>query len=154
MIKLNKLTDYAIVILTYLAGSKKQFCTVTKISDATQLPQPTVAKLMKQLSKLNLVSASRGAYGGYQLNIEPSKMSIADVIKKFEGSSPVTACNSPNSQACALNQCCTLGPLWHKIHQELMAVLKNYTIESFVHHEELSTFILQSQKQPREKFNA
>ncbi len=141
MIKLNKLTDYAIVILTYLAKGEKQFYTVNKIVDATTLPQPTVAKLMKQLSKLDLVSATRGAQGGYQLNIDPSDTTLADIVKAFEGPVSVTNCNSPNSKTCMIKQCCTLGPIWNKIDRELMSVLQNYTIQTLAHYEELSHFM-------------
>ncbi len=99
---------------------------------------------MKQLSKLDFVTANRGAQGGYQINFDPAAMTLDTIVKALEGPVSVTPCNSETSTICILNQCCTLGPLWNKINGELMGVLGTYTIDDFVKHDELNFFVTQA----------
>ena len=69
MIKLNKITDYAVVILGLLSSRYPNKFSTSKISEDTGLPVPTVAKVCKLLNKANLILAGRGANGGYYCEI-------------------------------------------------------------------------------------
>ena len=51
MIKLNKITDYAVVILGLLSSRYPNKFSTSKISVDTGLPVPTVAKVCKLLNK-------------------------------------------------------------------------------------------------------
>ena len=66
MLRLSKLTDYAVVVLVRLdSGSQVQ--TSPGIAATTGIPEPTVAKVLKTLSGAALVTSQRGARGGYRL---------------------------------------------------------------------------------------
>ena len=64
MFKVNKLTDYATVVLIEIARSP-EVRSSQHLADKTGIPGPTVAKLMKSLAKAGLVASRRGAGGGY-----------------------------------------------------------------------------------------
>ncbi len=78
MLRLSKLTDYAVVVLIRLAedhccggvvaaSSCLPVQTSPGIAAATGIPEPTVAKVLKSLSAADLVLSQRGARGGYRL---------------------------------------------------------------------------------------
>ena len=67
MLRLSKLTDYAVVVLVRLAGMDG-VQTSPGIAAATGIPEPTVAKVLKTLAAGDMVSSQRGARGGYRLN--------------------------------------------------------------------------------------
>ncbi len=67
MLRLSKLTDYAVVVLVRLSGMEG-VQTSPGIAAATGIPEPTVAKVLKNLAASDLVSSQRGARGGYRLN--------------------------------------------------------------------------------------
>src|SRR5258708_16670210 len=71
MLRLSKLTDYAVVVLVRLdAGAEVQ--TSPGIAARTGIPEPTVAKVLKSLSAAALVTSQRGARGGYRLAPPPA----------------------------------------------------------------------------------
>ena len=83
MIKLNKITDYAVVILGLLSSRYPNKFSTSKISEDTGLPVPTVAKVCKLLNKANLILAGRGANGGYYCEIAPSEINVADIVESI-----------------------------------------------------------------------
>ena len=82
MFKVNKLTDYATVVLIEIARSR-EVRSSQHLADKTGIPGPTVAKLMKSLNKAGLVASRRGAGGGYALGRAAGAITIADVIQRL-----------------------------------------------------------------------
>ena len=66
MLRLSKLTDYAVVVLVRLA-SGETVQTSPGIAASIGIPEPTVAKVLKALTCYGLVGSQRGARGGYRL---------------------------------------------------------------------------------------
>lgn len=60
MLKLNKLADYATVVLTALATAPTRVLNGQALSAQTHIPAPTVAKVLKALTRGGLVTSSRG----------------------------------------------------------------------------------------------
>ena len=67
MLRLSKLTDYAIVVMTALGRNPEQVLSASGVAQASHLELPTVSKLLKQLARGGLVVSFRGAKGGYQI---------------------------------------------------------------------------------------
>ncbi|MDD3181993.1 MAG: SUF system Fe-S cluster assembly regulator [Alphaproteobacteria bacterium] len=92
MLRMSKLADYAFIILTQMATNSGQTWSAASLSMETTLPLPTVAKLMKLLSKHDIVAAQRGASGGYRLSRFSNKISIANIIEAVDGPIRLTEC--------------------------------------------------------------
>jgi len=68
MLKLNKMTDYAVVCLGMLGRKPDRFMSASELSKETGLKLYTVQKILKViLAKSDLLKAERGVYGGYTL---------------------------------------------------------------------------------------
>ena len=81
MIKLSKMTDYAVVCLGMLARNPGSSMSATELSKETGLALYTVQKLLKLLvSKSDFIKANRGALGGYMLNKNSSEISVVEII--------------------------------------------------------------------------
>jgi FeS assembly SUF system regulator len=94
MFRLNKLTDYGIVLMAHVARSAEQTPhTARSLAKATRLPLPTVGKLLRQLSDAGLLSSHRGVKGGYNLARKPATISVADIILALEGPIGFTECS-------------------------------------------------------------
>ncbi|MFL5334339.1 MAG: Rrf2 family transcriptional regulator, partial [Geminicoccaceae bacterium] len=65
MIRLSKLADYGIVIATHLARHPDRQQTATDIAIATSVPQPMTSKVLKLLTRADLLVSHRGVHGGY-----------------------------------------------------------------------------------------
>ena len=91
MLRLSKLTDYAVVVLVRLSR-ETGVQTSPGIAVGTGIPEPTVAKVLKTLAAGGLVASQRGARGGYRLLRPLSAIPVADVIAAVDGPIALTAC--------------------------------------------------------------
>src|ERR1022692_4419758 len=83
MLRLSKLTDYAVVVLVRLdAGTQVQ--TSPCIAATTGIPEPTVAKVLKSISAAALVTSQRGARGGYRLARPLEDITVGEVIAAMD----------------------------------------------------------------------
>ena len=95
MIRVSKLTDYGIVLLSYFAhNAEKQPFSAKPLSEASQIPLPTVSKLLKMLTNTGLLVSERGRNGGYSLAKKPHEISVAQVISLLEGPLALTECST------------------------------------------------------------
>ena len=94
MFRLNKLTDYGIVLMAHVARSPEETPhTARSLAKETRLPLPTVGKLLRQLSEHRLLSSHRGVNGGYNLAREARSISVAEIILALEGPIGFTECS-------------------------------------------------------------
>lgn len=108
MFRLNKLTDYGIVLMAHVARSSEDIPhTARSLSRATRLPLPTVGKLMRQLSEHGLLSSHRGVKGGYNLARDARTISVADIILALEGPIGFTEC-SVMPGLCDMERSCSI----------------------------------------------
>ena len=99
MLRLSKLTDYAVVVLVRLSkGEAVQ--TSPRIAAAIGIPEPTVAKVLKALASGGLVASQRGARGGYRLMRSLSAIAVSDVIAAIDGPIALTACVDGATTGC------------------------------------------------------
>src|SRR3546814_9151061 len=92
MFRLNRLTDYAVVVMSQMALRGGETRSAQQISDDTGVPLPTVAKLLNLLGRAKLVASQRGASGGYILRGEPETITVAKIIQAMEGPIALPAC--------------------------------------------------------------
>ena len=78
MLRLSKLTDYAIAVLARL-GQEGGLRTAPERAAGTGLGEPTVSKVLKTLGHAGLVEGVRGSRGGYRLARPLSRISLADL---------------------------------------------------------------------------
>lgn len=104
MFRLNKLTDYAVVVMTHIASTPEpSLHTARELALATQLPLTTVGKVLRGLLDHHLVTSHRGMRGGYTLARTAREISVAQIIGAFEGPIGFTECNTTPG-------CCDLEP--------------------------------------------
>jgi len=123
MLRLGKLTDYAIVLLGALAQNRGHALAATTLSEKTGLPRPTVAKILKKLHKVDMIGATRGAQGGYQMVKGPETISLAAVVEAMEGPIALTDCIPESARACAFGANCNHAGRWQKVNHAVRDAL-------------------------------
>jgi FeS assembly SUF system regulator len=126
MLKLSKLTDYAVVVLVRLAGTEG-VQTSPGIAASTGIPEPTVAKVLKALASFDLVSSQRGARGGYRLNRPLSAIPIAEVISAIDGPIALTACVE-GASGCETGAQCPMRGRWDAVNDAIRHALADITL--------------------------
>src|SRR5919201_5762535 len=82
MLRMSKLTDYGLVLLTHMAQrSVEEVRTAHELAETSKVPLPTVSKILKELSRAGIVISHRGRRGGYTLARSPAQISVASVVE-------------------------------------------------------------------------
>ena len=133
MIKLNKMTDYAVVCLGILSRKSGYPMSASELSRQTGLTLYTVQKILKIIvSKSNLISAHRGALGGYILNRKSSEISVVEIIEVLEGPITLTACVDNSQNFCEASNICFLGGKWNKINDLIRKTLNDISLDDLL----------------------
>ncbi len=132
MIRISRLTDYGIVLLSHLAARPELARSAAEIAEALRLPLPTVSKLLRILCKSGLLDSQRGAKGGYLLAASPESISIARVVAALEGPVSMTQCSSGAASDCEYESLCALPPHWRRINAAIHEALAGITLAEIV----------------------
>jgi len=127
MLRLSKLTDYAVVVLVRLAGAPG-VQTSPGIAATTGIPEPTVAKVLKTLTAGGLVASQRGARGGYRLLRPLSAIPIADVIAAVDGPIALAACVDGSASECESQGLCPIRGRWDPVNDAIHLALSSITL--------------------------
>jgi FeS assembly SUF system regulator len=122
MLKLSKLTDYAVVVLVRLSEASG-IQTSGGIAATTGVPEPTVAKVLKIMTTAGLVLSHRGARGGYRLAKPLATISIAEVIMAIDGPIALTACVEHSSTVCDASSLCPVKGRWDTVNTAIQDAL-------------------------------
>ena len=145
MIKLSKMTDYAIVCLGMLARRPGSSMSATELSKETGLALYTVQKLLKLLvSKSDFIKANRGALGGYILNKNSSEISVVEIIEALDGPITLTSCVDKSESFCEASDICFLGGKWNKINETIRKSLNDISLKELLSYE--TPFLLDDNK--------
>jgi FeS assembly SUF system regulator len=131
MLRVSKLTDYATVILSFMARDKAQMRAAMEIATMTGIALPTVSKILKLLVNANVLVSTRGAKGGYVLARMPGEISVATVISALEGPIALTEC-SISHQGCEQASGCDIGGNWSLINQTIHNALESVTLADLI----------------------
>jgi len=129
MIRLTKLTDYGLVIMTHFATQhEKKILNARDVAESVGLPLPTVSKLLKAFARNGLLTAHRGVHGGYSLSRCPEKILLPESIEIFEGPIAVTECQENGESECLLGKKCPVRTRWRPINEAVRQALTRVTL--------------------------
>jgi len=132
MIRISKLTDYGVLLLTYFAREPERVLTARILATEIKVPQTTVSKVLHNLSRAGILTSERGVGGGYRLADAPENISVADVIWALEGPVAITDC-CISVDECDLHTTCPVGGHWQKINQVVKNALESITLKDLRH---------------------
>lgn len=129
MVKLGKLTDYAVVTLVHMHMHKGTLMSASYLSELTQFPQPTMSKILKILGGAKLITSSRGKDGGYQLDHED--ISLKEIIEAMEGPIAITSC-AEEGHECSMSNICVSKGRWSPVNEAIKIALEEVKLSDMV----------------------
>ena len=127
MLKVSKLADYGIVVLAAL-GETGVRMTAQELAQATRLPEPTVAKVLKLLAKGKIVASARGVNGGYRLTAETKTLPVSRIIAAIDGPIAITACVEAEASGCSYAGGCSMRGRWTAVNAAITQALDQVTL--------------------------
>lgn len=129
MLRVTKLADYGVVLLTQFAcDPQHRMHNARDIAGEVHLPQPVVSKILKLLTHSGLLISHRGTKGGYSLARSPEEITVAQIIRVLEGPIAITECTDRVHGECGLEHRCQVRGNWHRINQAIREALNKITL--------------------------
>lgn len=127
MLRIGKLTDYGVLLLTDMAAAPLALHSATELAERHGLGGATVAKVLKLLSKADWLETVRGSGGGYRLCCAADDIRVSDIIAALEGPIALTEC-SVHDGNCSIESDCGVKTHWQVINGAVHSALNNVTL--------------------------
>ena len=95
--KLTSRSEYALLALVYLARHEgEDYLSVDTVSQAQGIPPKFLEQILLALKRAHFLRSSKGQHGGYQIAKSPKQISLAEIIRLFDGALAPTESVSEN----------------------------------------------------------
>ena len=108
MLRLNKMTDYAIRVVRAIYLDPDKVVTSVVISERENVPLPILFKVLRTLNTAGIITSRRGRgdkVGGYELMVDPAELTLLDVIRVVQGEIFLSDCLQDENICCHRNSC-------------------------------------------------
>jgi FeS assembly SUF system regulator len=126
MLRISKMTDYAILVMVELARDGEML-SAQALAERIHVEVPTASKVLKLLSGGGLLESYRGANGGYRVGRSAADISVAEVIAAIEGPIAMTEC-SVEPGLCSQEERCDLRGNWQRISLAVARALQDVSL--------------------------
>jgi FeS assembly SUF system regulator len=129
MLRLSREADYAIVLMTRLAGTDPAVPqAASEVAMGVGLTPQMVSKILKRLARGELLVSHRGVNGGYRLARTPAEITVAEIITAIEGPIGLTVCVDHVPGACERESRCDVRANWQLINRRVLESLATITL--------------------------
>lgn len=127
MLRISKLTDYGTLVLSTMASAPDTQFSATELAQKLGLNTTTVSKLLKSLTRAELLNSQRGAHGGYQLAKAIDQISALEIIRALEGPVALTECSTDHNE-CEIAAACKMQSKWQIINFAIRRALSELSL--------------------------
>lgn len=129
MIRITKITDHGIVLLTHFARSPRgTVLNARDLAGREGMSLPMVSKILKILAGSTLLDSHRGVKGGYSLTREPEVVTLSEIVAALEGPIALTDCSEDGEGGCAREPICNVGGHWKIINRIILESMQGVTL--------------------------
>ena len=136
--RITTLAEYGVICALHLAKRVGEGpVTGRDIAERERLPADYVEQILIRLRRAGLVKSTRGAHGGYALAMQPSEISVRDVITASELQTFDLHCVSHpvEEERCSASHQCSIRPVWMLLQQKIDSVLDSVHLSDLLHGE-------------------
>ena len=126
--QLTKFSDYSLRVLIFLATRQHSHTTIREISDAHDISENHLMKVVQNLAKRGYLKTVRGKGGGIGLARSPEEIVIGAVVRDLEPLTPVECFAPQYDAACKLYPACGLRGALQEAQSAFFASLDHYRL--------------------------
>jgi Rrf2 family protein len=124
----SRTSQYAIQALIYLATQPDGELVLSRdIAHKLGVPSAYLAKILKDLSRAQLLHSFRGRNGGFSLRSGAGKSNLLDILLLMDGPRVDRECLL-GLKACQDETACPLHRKWKPVKKDILACLGNITL--------------------------
>ncbi len=131
---LSKKTRYAIVALTRLAREYgKGPMQIKDLAEEEKIPQSFLENILLEMRKLGILGSKLGKSGGYYLLKKPEDVTLAEVVRHFEGTIALMYCVSEKAyqpcEFCKDEAKCEIRKVFKEVRDTTYGILNRTTLK-------------------------
>lgn len=132
--KLTSRSEYALLALVFLARNEStHHISVETIAKAQNIPAKFLEQIMLALKHGKYVHSVKGQHGGYKLAKAPDKISLAEVIRLFDGAlAPTESVSKYFYETTPIEKEKNLLRVFKKVRDQVAETLETTTIADVV----------------------
>lgn len=130
--KISMRSRYGLRLMVELAahGGKGPLL-LKNIARAQEISEKYLSQIVIDLKAANLISATRGAHGGYMLSRPPAEITALDIITALEGDLTLVECTR-NPNRCRRESLCVSQSVWERLSQAMTQTLEEIRLSDLV----------------------
>ncbi|MFQ5498932.1 MAG: RrF2 family transcriptional regulator [Candidatus Zixiibacteriota bacterium] len=115
--RLSRKSDYALRAVRHLSNLEKgRLGSINSIAEAESVPREFLAKILKDLTRSNVLVSYQGVTGGYRIARPAREISFLDVIEAIDGPIHLNLCTEESGLGgvcrCDRGQDCSMRSFW------------------------------------------
>ena len=132
MLKLNRIVDYGILVMTEIA--RRNACvSTTELATVYGISATIVAKVLKKLARAGLVTSERGSRGGYRLARPAETITLRAIVAALEGPISLTFCSSATSSGrCKTRPLCAATDAMRRLNHLVNSAFDAVSLEDIL----------------------
>lgn len=109
MTKLNRKLEYSLMALKHMSQKVPgELTTAKEVSESYQAPFDATARVMQLMAQKGLLRSEHGAFGGYQITRDLSKVTLNDLLEIVQGPTKIAKCMQHSEGPCEIQQSCNI----------------------------------------------
>ena len=132
MIKLSRMTDYAVMVLSIMAQDDKKQYSTAYLASETGLNEPTVAKILKLLVRHDILVSKRGSLGGYSFLKNTDTINMANILEAIEGQIALVDCVDHTKDCCDKADHCQIKGKWDPLNMAIQRMFEEMSLKQML----------------------
>lgn len=127
--KLSSKTHYGLMACHILGRNyPDKMVSASELESLISVSGKYIEQIMRMLSKRGIVTASRGAQGGYSLAKPPKEITVGDIVRTLEDDIEIIECVKKDTKC----HCCPSKAVWQKLYDGINELLDGITLDAVI----------------------
>ena len=133
MFKFNRKLEYALIALRYMSTKLPgQLTSAKEICDIYHTPFDPTSRVLQIMAQHDIVQASQGAYGGYQILKNLSKTTLYELTRIIEGPIEIVNCFHGTHSHCDITSSCNMISPMLNLNERISVLLKQINVSELI----------------------
>ena len=133
MFKINRKIEYALIALKHMSNKKQgQLTTAKEICDIYHTPFDPTSRGLQIMAQNGILKAELGAYGGYQIQKDLSKVAFSDLVDMIVGPIEIADCFHHKFSQCELTACCNVIAPMLNLNDKMKGLFQTLSIKDLL----------------------
>jgi len=131
-VQLTQFSDYSLRLVLYLAAHPDRVASIQEVSEAYDVSQHHLVKVVQRLIAQGLITSVRGRRGGLRLNRRPDEINVGALVRLTEPHLNLVECFDPQTNTCPIEEACGLKSVLRQASDAFFGVLDAHTVADFL----------------------